>query len=120
MLAQTKAEIPRYMLEQAINLFKQTLADGERILGPDHPDTLTFRNNLARAYQNAGRLDEAIDLFKQNLTDSERILGPDHHHTLTSRNNLASAYQNAGRDLTSGRLVYALAANVRTVQQSLF
>ena len=26
---------------------KQVLADRERILGPDHPDTLRARNNLA-------------------------------------------------------------------------
>ncbi|WP_368858555.1 tetratricopeptide repeat protein, partial [Streptomyces griseoflavus] len=31
------------------DLHRQTLTDRERILGPDHPDTLTSRNNLARA-----------------------------------------------------------------------
>jgi hypothetical protein len=34
----------------------------ERLLGPDHPDTLLSRNNLANAYQDAGRTDEAITL----------------------------------------------------------
>ena len=29
---------------------EQVLADRERILGPDHPDTLTSRSNLASAY----------------------------------------------------------------------
>ncbi|WP_423842205.1 tetratricopeptide repeat protein, partial [Actinomyces naeslundii] len=38
-------------------------------LGPDHPDTLTSRNNLAGAYRDAGRLDEAIPLFEQTLED---------------------------------------------------
>ena len=66
-------------------------------LGPVHPSTLTSRNNLATAYQVAGRLDEAITLFEQNLKDFERIQGPDHPDTLTSRNNLATAYQVAGR-----------------------
>ena len=66
-------------------------------LGPDHPSTLTSRNNLAEAYCDAGRLDEAITLHKQNLKDHTRILGPHHPDTLTSRNNLASAYQDAGR-----------------------
>jgi hypothetical protein len=27
----------------------------ERILGPDHPDTLNSRNRLANAYRDAGR-----------------------------------------------------------------
>ena len=66
-------------------------------LGPDRPSTLASRNNLAGAYQDAGRLDEAIALYEQTLEDSTRILGPHHPHTLTSRNNLAYAYQDAGR-----------------------
>ena len=66
-------------------------------LGPDHPDTLTTRNNLAYTYQDAGRLEEAITLYEQNLEDRTRILGPNHPDTLASRNNLAGAYQDAGR-----------------------
>ena len=66
-------------------------------LGPDHPSTLTARNNLAGAYQTAGRLDEAIPLHEQNLEDRTRILGPHHPDTLTARNNLANAYHAAGR-----------------------
>ena len=66
-------------------------------LGADHPDTLASRNNLANAYQDAGKLEEAITLYEQNLKDFEDLLGPDHPETLTSRNNLANAYQDAGR-----------------------
>ncbi|WP_311473901.1 tetratricopeptide repeat protein, partial [uncultured Actinomyces sp.] len=58
-------------------------------LGPNHPDTLTSRNNLARAYQDADRLEQAIDLFEQNLTDSEHVLGPNHPWTTLFRDNLA-------------------------------
>ena len=92
-----RAYLSTGLLHQAIILFEQTLADSERILGPDHPDTLDSRNNLASAYQNSGRLEQAIPLFEQNLADRERILGPDHPDTLTSRNNLASTYRFAGR-----------------------
>jgi hypothetical protein len=31
------------------------VADFERVLGPDHPGTLTSRDNLAEAYRAAGR-----------------------------------------------------------------
>ncbi|WP_181725773.1 tetratricopeptide repeat protein, partial [Nocardia gipuzkoensis] len=41
-------------------LYEQTLIDRERILGAEHPDTLTSRNNLASTYQAAGRTAEAI------------------------------------------------------------
>ena len=66
-------------------------------LGPDRPSTLASRNNLAYAYQTAGRLDEAIALYEQTLKDRTRILGPHHPHTLTSRHNLAGAYRAADR-----------------------
>jgi hypothetical protein len=56
-----------------------------------------LRNNLAYAYESAGRLGEAIPLFEQTLADSLRVLGEDHPHTLASRNNLAYAYESAGR-----------------------
>ena len=69
----------------------------EEVLGPDHPDTLTSRGNLAGAYESAGRLDEAITLYEQTLADRVRVLGGDHPDTLASRNNLAGAYYSAGR-----------------------
>ena len=37
----------------------------ERILGADHPDTLTSRNLLAAAYLSVGRLEEAIALLER-------------------------------------------------------
>ena len=30
-----------------LRLFRELLPDQERVLGPDHPDTLTTRNNIA-------------------------------------------------------------------------
>ena len=81
----------------AIHYGQLLLADRERVLSPDHPDTLRSRNNLAYAYQVAGRTAEAIPLLERTLADFERVLGPDHPNTLNSRNNLAMAYQDAGR-----------------------
>ncbi len=43
-------------------MHEQNLAARERLLGPDHPGTLTARNNLALAYRGAGRTAEAITL----------------------------------------------------------
>ncbi len=42
--------------------FERTLADYEHVLGETHHTTLTTRNNLALAYQDAGRLAEAEGL----------------------------------------------------------
>ena len=40
--------------DEAIILHEQILAPRERILGPDHPDTLDSRHNLAIDYADAG------------------------------------------------------------------
>ena len=69
----------------------------EDVLGPDHPDMLTVRNNLAVAYRSVGRFGEAIELFEQVLDERERVWGADHPDTLTVRNNLALAYLSVGR-----------------------
>ena len=78
-------------LTEAIALFEQVLTDSIRVLGDDHPDTLTSRNNLAGAYYAAGRLTEAITLYEQVTKDCARILGEDHPLTKTVRENLKAA-----------------------------
>jgi hypothetical protein len=50
---------------RAIPVLEQTLTDQERVLGPDHPDTLASRNNLACAYESAGDLGGAIPLYER-------------------------------------------------------
>ena len=81
---------------EALTLNKAVDIIGE-LLGPDHRDSFTSRNNLAGAYRAAGRLTEAITLYEQVLPDIIRVLGEDHPNTLNSRNNLACAYAAAGR-----------------------
>jgi tetratricopeptide (TPR) repeat protein len=84
-------------LTRAIDLGLRVAADCERVLGVDHPDTLTARIRLAYAYESAGRLAEAIPLSERALADRQRVLGADHPDTLRLRNTLAGAYQSAGR-----------------------
>ena len=83
--------------EDSIEFYEQMLAEREWVLGPDHPYTLTARNNLAGAYKSVGRFGEAIELYEQVLAERERVLGPDHPDTLNVRSNLASAYDSVGR-----------------------
>ena len=92
-------------MPEAIATYEPLLADKERILGPAHPDTLATRNNLAVAYQAAGRVAEAIAIYEPLLADRARILGPTHPHTLNTRRNLAVAYQAAGRDAEAAALL---------------
>jgi tetratricopeptide (TPR) repeat protein len=81
---------------RAIPLFERVVSGAIRCFGPDDPQTLFYRNNLAIAVRAAGDLQRATPLLEQSVADRERVLGPEHLDTLTSRNNLASAYRNAG------------------------
>ena len=80
-----------------ITLFEQTVAQRERVLGADHPDTLASRSRLGSAYRIAGCAAEAIALLEQTVAARVRVLGNDHPETLFSRNNLGAAYRVADR-----------------------
>jgi Tetratricopeptide repeat len=69
------------------------LAGSVRLLGADHPDTLSSRNNLAYAYEAAGDPARAIPLLEQTLADSVRVMGADHPQTKAVRANLTAARQ---------------------------
>lgn len=55
------------------------------VLGPDHPDTLTTRANIASWIGRCGQPEEELLLFQELLPDRERVLGPDHPDTLAIR-----------------------------------
>ena len=94
--ASARAQEGLHLYQIAAQTLEEAVRDRERILGPDHPDTLTSRNNLASPYESVGDFSRAVPLFEEALSDRVRVLGPDHPKTLASRNNLASAYQSAG------------------------
>ena len=75
-------------MAEAITAFEQLLADQGRVLGPDNPQTLFTRGNLAGLLVEAGRLAEAITAWEQLLADRTRLFGPGAPATLTTRNNL--------------------------------
>jgi tetratricopeptide (TPR) repeat protein/tRNA A-37 threonylcarbamoyl transferase component Bud32 len=89
---------------RAIRQYERALELRRGSLGPDHPDTLTSRNNLAAAYLAAGRSTDAIGMHEEALRLYAARLGPDHPDTLTSRNNLAEAYTHSGRPADAARL----------------
>ena len=62
-------------------LQEQVLADSERLLGNEHPDTITARTSLASTLLNLGDHRRARRLQAQLLADSERLLGSEHPDT---------------------------------------
>ena len=70
---------------------------GLRVLGAEHPDTLTSVGNLASTYRNQGRWKEAEELEVQVMETRKRVLGAEHPDTLTSMNNLAHTLKVLGK-----------------------
>ena len=60
-----------------------------RVLGPEHPETLATRHELAHRTGEAGDAAAARDLFATLLPVCERVLGPEHPNTLATRRQLA-------------------------------
>jgi hypothetical protein len=81
----------------AITHWEHTAGTAQRILGPEHPDTLSAQASLAASYRQAGRTGEAISIEEKVAAASVRILGPEHPDTLTAQANLAASYRQAGR-----------------------
>jgi Tetratricopeptide repeat len=67
----------------------------ERVLGPEHPDTLWARANLARWTGEAGDPAAARDQYAGLMPVLERVLGPEHPHSLIARHQLASWTESA-------------------------
>ena len=56
-------------------MFEDLVDDVKRVLGEDHPNTLTTRGNLAGLIGSTGRVQEAITLYEDVLDDMCRVLG---------------------------------------------
>jgi hypothetical protein len=74
-------------------------------LGPDDPDTLATRHNVALWRGVAGDVAGAATAYEELLTDSLRVLGPDHPDTLAARGNLTRWKGEAG-DATGAATAY--------------
>ncbi|KAK3179474.1 hypothetical protein OEA41_009760 [Lepraria neglecta] len=68
----------------------------EKILGKEHPSTLTSMNNLALVLSSQGNYEEAERIHRQALALREKVLGKEHPNTLTSMNNLAGVLSSQG------------------------
>lgn len=82
---------------EAEGSFGQVMEIRKRVLGADHPSTLSSMNNLASTYWNQGRWEEAEELQVQVMETSKKKLGADHPDALRSMNILAIIWKAQGR-----------------------
>ena len=73
----------------------------EQLLGPEHPDVLVTRHQLAWWTGEAGDAAAARDQLHALLPIRERVLGPEHSDTLTTRHNLT--YRTREADVKGSR-----------------
>jgi hypothetical protein len=81
---------------EAEQLDVQVMETRKRVLGEEHPSTLTSMANLASTYRNQGRWKEAEELQAKELEICSRLLGKEHPDTLTSMNNFAFTLKGQG------------------------
>ena len=92
----------------------------ERLLGREHPDTLTSVNNLGWLYLEQEHTAEAEPLLLGALEARERTLGKEHPDTLESVNNLGLLYKLQGKlEEAEPLILRALEARERTWARSI-
>jgi tetratricopeptide (TPR) repeat protein len=92
-----------YVLEEQGNYaeaetqYRVVLKLQEKVLGPEHQDTLKSRTGLADALSDNGKYAEAETEYRAVIKLEEKALGPEHPGTLGSRMNLALALNDQGK-----------------------
>ena len=66
-------------------MHRQALELREKVLGKEHPHTLTSMNNLAFVLSNLEKYDESEQWYEPAFTVPERILGGEHPNTFATR-----------------------------------
>ncbi|GAB2647638.1 hypothetical protein GCM10027271_01470 [Saccharopolyspora gloriosae] len=74
---------------EAAEYFTALRSHAMQRLGPDHPDTLAIRHNLACWHGESGDTAGAVGELEDLLTDRSRVLGVGHIDTLYTRHELA-------------------------------
>jgi tetratricopeptide (TPR) repeat protein len=78
-------------------ILREVLKERERAFGPDHPDTLAARNNLALALDHEGKYAEAEAESRAVILLQEKVLGPENVDTLATHETLAIALADQGK-----------------------
>jgi tetratricopeptide (TPR) repeat protein len=73
----------------AEQVLRQVTTERERVLGPEHPETLASSQRLALALVWQTKYAEAEAEYRAVLKLREKLLGPSHPDTLATRNSLA-------------------------------
>lgn len=103
------------LLPAAKTYWERLLPIAQTRLGPEHPDTLTIKNNLLWAYGRAGDAPRALEGFRDLLATRRRVLGEDDPNTLASRHAVAMWQDEAGDHAGAAEALRELIADYERV-----
>jgi tetratricopeptide (TPR) repeat protein len=81
----------------AEKVVRMSIKAREKVLGPEHPDTLTSVSDLGSVLERQGKYEEAEAMHRRALKTRENVLGPEHPDTLTSVSELGSVLERQGK-----------------------
>ncbi|WP_416901935.1 tetratricopeptide repeat protein [Micromonospora echinospora] len=100
----------------AVTYWSGLWGTARRLLGPDHPDTLSTRHCLAGSRGLAGDHVGAVTAYHELLLDDQRVYGADHPDVLRTRANLGYWHGLAGdHDVAATILAEVLADQLRVL-----
>ena len=77
----------------AEDLDRKVFVGTEKLLGPEHPDTIRNMRCLAEVYAIQGRLEPAVRTLERSLMISEKVNGPEYLDTIRSMGGLSLVYK---------------------------
>jgi tetratricopeptide (TPR) repeat protein len=78
-------------------MYRRALQGYEKVLGPEHPNTLASISQLGLVLARQGKYEEAEANHQRDLAGSEKVLGPNHPDTLTSVGQLGLVLEQQGK-----------------------
>ena len=77
--------------DEAEKMEREVLAVEKRVLGAEHPHTLSTAGNLAASLSSQRKYDESEKMEREVLAVKQRVLGAEHPDTLNIAGNLAAS-----------------------------
>jgi hypothetical protein len=94
----------RHAYREAEDLYSRALANGEKTLGPEHPDLAAMSSNPAHIYSFQGRYGDAEKSYARALGIWERSLGAAHPDVAGCLLNYAAVLRKVRRRKEAGQL----------------
>ncbi|KAJ6264629.1 hypothetical protein Dda_0778 [Drechslerella dactyloides] len=82
--------------DEAIQWFKEALSGVTKILGKDHPSTISILNDIAMVFHRGANYNKALQWFLRAHVGYVKAFGKDHPLTLTVVNNIALVSSSQG------------------------